>query len=74
MVQGHGGFFAIWTFLALADLAIWMVSGVHYMNGDHKLEDGSWVSRIFVFTWWTFLGLLGLALVGAVILAVAEGA
>jgi hypothetical protein len=72
MVQGSGGFFFVWTFLALTDLALWMVFGVHYMNGDHKLSDGSWVSKILVSTWWVGIGLLWLLLLGAVISAVAE--
>jgi hypothetical protein len=74
MIQGSGGFFAVWAFLALTDLGLWMVSGVHYMNGDHKLDDGSWVSKIFVSTWWICLGLLALLGVGAVISALAESA
>jgi len=70
--NGHGSIFAFWTFFALTDLAFWMIFGVHYLNGEHKLSDGSWVSKVFVSTWWVGISLVLLLMLGAVISAFAE--
>jgi hypothetical protein len=49
LVQQWGGLIAsIWLFLALADFGLWIISGLEFVLSDHKIEDGSLLSKILM--------------------------
>jgi hypothetical protein len=63
LVNQNGGFIvSLWVCFALFNLALWMVLSSEYSLRDHKLGDGSRISRFLVSTWWIGLALFGLLL------------